>query len=142
MNAGIVAAFLSSCTWAVGISIYARLAADHNGSQVNATRALVAAPLFAVLLLLQAGGPAAAVRAFMAVPPAQIALLMASALSSFALADVLFLRSAVALGVPTALSIASTCPLWAALAGAVIRGERLSGPRLGGVLAVVMGTIL
>ncbi len=142
MNGAALAALLSSGTWAVGISVYARLARHHSGSKVNATRALVATPLFALYLLIESRGLTGSAAAIAAIGPARLGFLVLSVLTSFALGDVLFLRSANALGVPAAMSIASAYPLWAALGGVLFRHETLMPRRLGGVLAVVAGTVL
>ncbi len=142
MNAGAIAALLSSVTWAIAVTTYARLSFQHSGSAVNATRALVAAPLFAIVVLLECGGLAGAAQAVADLGSLRLGMLALSMLTSFALGDVIFMHSANALGVPAAMSIASAYPLWASLGGNVFRGERLSLLRMGGVLAVVAGTVV
>lgn len=134
---GPVSAFLSSCTWAVGTSVYARVSASAPVTAVIATRAVVAAPVL-VLAAVAVHGAAALVQ----VPATQLAYLALATLASYGLGDVLFLASARRLGVPGALAIGSTFPLWAALSGIVLLGEPAGPARLGGVVAVVLGTIV
>jgi DME family drug/metabolite transporter len=139
---GPLCAFLSSCTWAIGVSAYGRLARSHSGAAINTSRALVGLPLFLIASLGLAGGPADLAAQVAAVAPHKVGFLGLSILSSYALGDVLFLLSTRALGVPAALAIASTYPVWAAVAGVLFRGEALPAGRLAGVLTVVAGTVL
>src|SRR6185436_2182006 len=60
---------------------------------------------------------------------------------SYGLGDTLFLTSTHRLGVPAALAIASTYPLWAVIAGMVLFGEPAPASRIAGVAVVVVGTI-
>jgi uncharacterized membrane protein len=58
------------------------------------------------------------------------------------LADLTFLIATLKLGVPGALAISSTFPLWSALAGTLFRGEALTTQSLLGVVLVVLGSAL
>ncbi len=143
MNAlGPICAFLSSCTWAIGVSTYARLARTPDAAAINTTRAVVSGPLFLLLVLVGAGGAGEAAATAAAIPAEQLFFLGLSIAASYAFGDVLFLFATRHLGVPAALSIASCYPLWAALGGVAFRGETLGARRLVGVLTVVAGTIV
>lgn len=63
-------------------------------------------------------------------------------ISSYVLADALFMKAIQYLGLSTALSIASAYPFWSALWGWWVRGEALSAARLLGLVFVVMGSII
>src|SRR5581483_8845738 len=73
--------------------------------------------------------------------PRRALWLLASVVCSYALGDSLFFTAARRLGVSTALSIASTYPLWAAAAGALFAGERFGPARAAGTLLCVGGVI-
>ncbi len=131
---GLGSAFLSSVTWAVGSSVYSRLAREHSPYAVNFARSTTAFPLFAVIALLTG--------ASFALTPVQISWFALSVFSSYAFGDVLFLLSTRSLGIPGALAIASIYPVWSALAGVVLRGEQLSLLEAGGILLCISGVIL
>lgn len=139
--AGPLAAFLSSCAWAIGVAAYARLSAVFPAAAINTTRALIALPVFLLWSTLELGGLPAALTAVGSVDRTHQLWLLASIVTSYALGDVIFLRAANLLGISAALAIASIFPLWAALAGVLFRGEALTPLRFAGVLAVVAGTI-
>ena len=67
--------------------------------------------------------------------------LLASVVGSYAVGDALFLASARLLGVPVALAIASTYPLWSALAGIAFLGQSVGPAGLAGVGLVVAGVV-
>lgn len=137
---GPVSAFLSSVAWAVAATVYSRLSLKTNAFAVNVTRALFAFPCFLLAAVLP-DGPAHAFEAFRAVPGGNLFWLSMSVLGSYALGDALFFRSTHALGVPGALAIASTYPLWSALAGWLLRGERLGAAGVLGLVLVVGGVV-
>jgi drug/metabolite transporter (DMT)-like permease len=79
-------------------------------------------------------------------PPARVAWLLASGVATYAVADPLFLSAAQRLGTPRALAIASTFPLWSAVA-ALLTGEHLSwlkglgiGTAIAGICALHLAT--
>lgn len=110
-------AFLSSVTWAVGSAVYSRRARERSAFSVNFTRATIALPLFAVASFVVAGGIGEGLEAFAALRPAHVSWLFLSMAASYAVGDALFMWSTRSLGVPGALAIASSYPLWTALAG-------------------------
>jgi drug/metabolite transporter (DMT)-like permease len=67
--------------------------------------------------------------------------LLVSIVCSYALGDSLFLTASRRVGITTALSIASTYPLWAALWGTVVDRERLGPVRGAGMLLAVGGVM-
>jgi len=133
---GALAAFGSSCTWAYASARYAQASRDVGSTRVNLARAVVVVPIYAVAVAVGSGA-----HALDGVTPAGVAWLFASVLCSYGLADNLFFASARRLGVSTALAIASTYPLWAALVGATFSGERFGPARAAGTLLCVGGVI-
>ena len=99
-------------------------------------RASLSFPLFLAIALVQgsAGG-------LQDVTAGRAGWLLASVLGSYAVGDALFLASAQLLGVPVALAIASTYPLWSALAGWAFLGQSVGPTGLAGVGLVVMGVV-
>lgn len=132
---GPLASLTSSLTWAIGSAVYARLALRFGGLNVNFTRALLIFPLF-VLSSLIFDNP----RALLAELPAwRLGWLGLSMFCSYGFGDVVFFQATTRLGTPTALAIASSYPLWAALFGVVWLGEPLSPMRICGVLLCLLG---
>jgi drug/metabolite transporter (DMT)-like permease len=64
-----------------------------------------------------------------------------SVLCAYGFADNVFFAAARRVGITTALAIASSYPLWAAVVGVVWRGERFGAARMGGTLLCVGGII-
>ncbi len=133
---GPLGAFGSSITWAFASARYAQASRSVGGPRINLMRALVAAPTFVVITILVDGGNALA-----DVTAARAAWLLASILCSYAMADSVFLGAARRLGISTALSIGTVYPLWSAIYGAVVRGERFGPTRVLGVALCLGGVI-
>lgn len=138
MSLGPWCAFFSSITWAVGSTAYARVAATTAPSAINFTRALLALPLFLLVLASTSSGRSA----FAAVTMGHVGWLFVSMLMTYVIGDVVFLLSCIRIGVPAALAIASAYPLWAALAGWVWLHEQLPLAKLAAVCAVVCGVVV
>lgn len=136
MFLGPVAAFTASVTWAFATTRYSRASREVGSARVNLARAVVATSAFAVLRLLDGGG-----HPFAGLTPSAASWLLASIVCSYALGDSLFLTASRRVGVTTALSIASTYPLWAALWGTVIDREPLGAARGAGMLLAVGGVM-
>jgi drug/metabolite transporter (DMT)-like permease len=140
---GPLCALLSSFTWAAGTTGYSRLAREHSAFSVSFARGFVAFPLFvlAAILLpwLTAGSIKASVADFSQLGIHQVLWFFLSMICSYAFGDVLFLWSTRELGVPVALTIASSYPLLTAAGGALVLGEALSLPQLAGLLITVGG---
>lgn len=133
---GPLCAFLSAATWAIGGSLYSKLSLTHSSPSINFTRAMVAFPIFVICsvfisLKMQSN-------IFTAVTSDHVFWLLVSNVSSYALADVLFYASTRILGIPSALAIASSYPLLAALAAWAKDGQTLSTTNSMGLLIVVL----
>jgi len=108
---------------------------------VNFARALIAAPLFFIAVILITGGFGGAIAAFSAVKPVNLGWCALSMFASYGFGDVLFLWSTRSLGVPGALAIASSYPLWTAILGAA-RGEKITFVQVSGLILTVAGVVL
>jgi drug/metabolite transporter (DMT)-like permease len=134
--AGAVAALGSSCTWAYASARYALASRDVGSQRVNLARAVVVVPVYWIVTLAQTSG-----HALDGVTLRGTLWLLASTLCSYALGDNLFFTAARRLGTSTALSIASTYPLWAAAVGAIFGGEHFGPARALGTVLCVGGVI-
>lgn len=101
---------------------------------VNFMRASLSFPFFLVAAL--AMGPEGGLGQ---VTTARAGWLLLSVVGSYVVGDALFLSGATLLGVPVALAIASTYPLWSALAGWLFLGQSVGPAGLAGVVLVVAG---
>jgi drug/metabolite transporter (DMT)-like permease len=131
---GAVAAFGSSVTWAFASVRYSQVSRELGSVRVNLARASVVGPFYLVVALALHGPNFAAT---ISVGPAL--WLVLSVLCSYVIADGLFFSAARRVGIATALSIASTYPLWAVLVGVVFRGESFGAMRAIGTLLCVVG---
>lgn len=103
---------------------------------MNLTRASTVLPVFLVVALVTTHG-----RLLAGIDGTRAAWLALSVLCAYGFADNVFFASARRLGITTALAKASSYPLWAALAGALWRGERFGLPRAAGTALCVGGII-
>lgn len=71
--------------------------------------------------------------------PRALTILGLSTLCSYAFADSVFFAAASSIGVSSAMAIASTYPLWAALEGTLVEGEAFGPARAAGTLLCVLG---
>jgi drug/metabolite transporter (DMT)-like permease len=133
---GPAAAFGASVTWAYATARYARVSRDVGSARVNFARATVALPVFGLGELLLHGP-----RVQDGISSVRVAWLLLSVISSYALADSVFLTAARRVGVTTALSIASTYPLWAALWAVLFAGEPFGWQRAAGTCLAVGGVV-
>lgn len=139
---GPLCALASSFTWAIGITRYSALSKSFPAFTVNVSRAMVALPLFVLATFIQSGGYREGLASLGAVHLGSVGWFTLSMVSSYALGDLLFLMSTHSLGVPAALAIASSYPLWSALVAWVVRGEALGLSKMFGLFLVVGGTAL
>jgi drug/metabolite transporter (DMT)-like permease len=131
---GALGAFTASVTWAFASERYADAARTAGTVRVNLLRALSATALWLVGLGVVDGF--AALREVRA----ESALALAASIAcSYALGDGIFFRAAARLGVSAALAIATIYPLWAALYGALVRGEPFGPLRALGLLGCLGG---
>lgn len=134
---GPLGALASSFTWAAGTVVYSKLTRNHSPFTINLARALAATPFFILAIFL-----AGVWTDFEILTVGQVTWLTISIISSYAIGDVLFLMSTRTLDVPTALAIASSFPIWSALAGAIFLGEQLSPLRYGALILVVLSVMV
>jgi drug/metabolite transporter (DMT)-like permease len=129
---GAAAAVTASATWAYASTRYAIAAREVSPVRVNLTRMLMAWPVFVALGMLDGSlGRGLA--------PRNLGWLALSTFCSYAFADSLFFAAARRIGASSALAIASTYPLWAALKGTLVDGEAFGLFRALGTLCCVGG---
>jgi drug/metabolite transporter (DMT)-like permease len=133
---GAFAALASAALWAFASTHYALASRALGSARVNLTRATTVLPVFALVTLVSTHGHLAE-----DVTPVRAAWLGLSVLCAYAFADNLFFAAARRVGITTALAIASSYPLWAAVAGVLWRGERFGLLRAGGTVLCVGGVI-
>lgn len=138
---GAWAAFSASITWTIGTTIYSLLSKRYPPHAINTTRAVFGLVGFSMIASLQLGGVASVWHALQAVPAENAFWLCASVFGSFALGDVFFILALRSLGVPAALAISSSYPIWSALSAWVFRGEALSMMRVFGLLVTIGGVV-
>lgn len=131
---GALAALGSSVTWAYASARYAQASRDVGSQRVNVARAAVVLPLYLSIAFATRG-----THLFDGFTPGRVAWLAASMFCSYALADGLFFTACRRIGISTAMAIASTYPLWAALAGTVFYGEPFGPARAAGMVLCVAG---
>lgn len=143
---GPVCAFMSSVTWALGSAGYSRIARDHSAFAINLGRALIAFPLFLLAALgmtaLQTHSLSGALSAFDVLEARHFGWFGLSMLASYGLGDSVFLMSSRAIGIPAALTIASSYPLLTASWGALVHHEWLTVSQTVGLLITVAGVAL
>ena len=139
---GPLCALLSSVTWAIGSARYSLLSRSHSAFAVNFARGLFALPLFAAMAFVETGSWSGGLSAFAALRAPHLGWFALSMVASYGLGDVLFLSSTRILGIPTALAIASSYPLWTAGAARFFRGEQLAPLQGLGLALAVLGVIL
>lgn len=131
---GAAAALGSSVTWAFASTQYAKAAGRLGAPNVSLARALAVTPLFLLAALAFDGAGA-----FATVDAGRLAWLALSTMCSFGFADSVFFTAARDAGASRALAVASTYPVWTAIASAIWLGEALPVVRLGGIAVCVAG---
>ncbi len=139
---GALCAFGSSFTWAVGSATYSRLNRNYSAFSVNFTRAAVACPLFIFAAFLVSGGIEGGLFEYKNIRLSHCGWLTLSMVVSYGLGDVLFLKSARFLGVPGALAIGSSYPIWTVLVGFLYAGERITRFQILGLLVTFLGIVM
>lgn len=138
---GPIFSFLSSCTWAYGSANYSKLSRVYRAFDVNFTRALFALPCFVIAVFVVHGGFVGGVEAYRMMDAERAGWLALSILASYAIGDILFMNSTIALGVPGALAIASGYPILTALVGEIREGQAMHGPQWLGLFLSIAGII-
>ena len=139
---GPLSAFLSSVTWAWGSAYYSRLSLVYTAFAVNFARALIGLPLFILAVFIEGGSIQGGLQLFGALEGRHFFWLTLSMISSYGLGDVCFYWSSYTLGVPGALAIACTYPIWTTLAGAIWHHEIPTFLQWSGLFLTVAGVIL
>jgi drug/metabolite transporter (DMT)-like permease len=134
---GLGAALASSLTWAVGVIAFTPLSKRHPAYIINLHRIMLALPAFLAILLLRGD----LVASFSVITWHHFVWALVAVFASYAFGDVLFLMAAKRIGAPAALAIASTYPVFSALAGWAFRGEALAPSKYLGIAVVIVGTI-
>lgn len=134
---GPLCALGSSVTWAFASGKYAERAEEFGGVRINFARALFALGGWAAWLVLSGEGAGLA-----GLDAPRAAWLAVSIVCSYVLGDGVFYAAARRAGVSSALAVATVYPLWAALYGALARGEPLGPLRLAGLAGAVLGVAL
>jgi drug/metabolite transporter (DMT)-like permease len=134
---GPMAAFGSSVTWAWATIGYSQLAKHNSAFAVSFVRSLVGLPLFLLATLIFSG-----LNDFANVSSGHIGWFALSSFASYGFADALFLFSTRSLGVPGALAITATYPLFTALFGYFFRSETLNAMQVFGLLITIAGVIV
>jgi len=133
---GAFAAVASAALWAFASTRYAQASRAVGSARVNLTRATTVLPLFFVVALVTTRGHLLA-----GIHGARAAWLALSVFCAYGFADNVFFAAARRVGITTALAIASSYPLWAALVGTLWRGEHFGAVRACGILLCVGGII-
>lgn len=139
---GPVAALLSSCTWAIGSTTYSKLARDHRPFDINYSRAILAVPFFILVIVLMNSGLTGAYDAIRNVSAANVTWLSISVVASYAVGDLFFLWSSIALGPPSALAIASSYPILITLIGVFFDDQQLRAVQWTGLFLSISGVAL
>jgi drug/metabolite transporter (DMT)-like permease len=136
---GPLAAFASSLTWTLGSIVYSKMTEKHPPYAINFMRALCAFPICFAIMYFENG---AGLLSFLGSLSLETwGWLFISTIASYGFGDFLFFWSAGAIGVPSALAIASSYPLWSALAGWLFQNQALSQLSMLGLFLVVSGVV-
>ena len=139
---GPLCAFGSSVTWSVGSTVYSRLSKEYSAFSVNFARALIALPCFILTTFIVSGGMPEGILNYSSVREGQCGWLALSMFASYGIGDACFLWSSRSLGVPAALALASSFPIWTVLAGYLLNGDSLSIRQGLGLLITLLGVVL
>lgn len=135
---GELAAVTAAIMWAVGSILFGRLGRDGVPAGVmNLGKLLVAGSALALTALWRTGHVVP-----LDAPVSALALLAVSGVVGLTVGDTAYFGSMIALGVPRAILLLSSAPVFAALGGFLWLHERLDGRALGGMLLVFMGIAL
>jgi drug/metabolite transporter (DMT)-like permease len=140
---GPLAAFCSSLTWVVGSSAYTHLSRKYVPGVINFNRALIALPLFLLVVAIDRHSALSALTTLDAAGlGARASWLALSMTASYVVGDSLFLYASLSLGFSAAQAIAAVYPLWATLAAILHHDEPLSLGRALGLCTAVLGVVM
>lgn len=136
----LAALFVSLC-WPFAAHVWSETAKRRTPVAVNLVRVMVGMPVYLAISFAY-GAPDGQwfhVGEWADVRWINVMWLSASVFCTFALADVLFLRSVNRIGLPLAVAITSCYPVWSAVTGVLFLGQWLDTSEWAGLLAVVAG---
>lgn len=137
MLLGEAAALGAAATWAVGSYLFGRIGkGGMPAGAMNLGKLSSATVLFAATLLVAKG------RLLPTAAPDMLALLGVSGVIGLSLGDTAYFTAITTLGVRRALLLLSTAPVFAALGGAALLGERLGLREALSIAAVLAGVML
>jgi drug/metabolite transporter (DMT)-like permease len=137
-----VAALLASLFWAIGSAQYSKLTQHHSAFSVNFTRAFIALPFFLVATIIAAGGFGVALEMVRALEFVHLQWAGLSILACYGIGDVAFLVAATYVGLPAALALASTAPVWTVLVSSFVDKTPILIHQGIGLLVTVAGVIV
>jgi drug/metabolite transporter (DMT)-like permease len=103
---------------------------------------MIALPLFVITAFIVSGGFQEGLQHFQQVRASHWGWFSLSMLASYGLGDVLFLWSTRSLGVPGALAIASSYPIWTLLAGYFLENEAITRSQSFGLVVTLCGLMV
>jgi drug/metabolite transporter (DMT)-like permease len=125
----------------VASAVYSPLAARYTPSAVNLARASISFVLFAAWVVIEAFLVGRGLEVFAGLTAGRAGWLVLSIVGGLGLADAFFWLSTRSLGVPIAMALASTYPLWSALFGWAFLGQALDPMQVAGLILVVGGVV-
>jgi drug/metabolite transporter (DMT)-like permease len=128
-------ALLAAAAWAVGSVLFARIGRGTSPLAMSMGKSVFAG------VLLTATGAALGLGSFSAAPIAYVWLL-ASALAGITIGDTAYFGAIVRIGVPRAIILLSSAPIFAAVLGAVFLDEHLGVRGAGGIAVTLSGIAL
>lgn len=134
---GALSAFAASFTWALGTVFYSKLLQKYPSPLINSSRTLISFLIFAALATSIVGWNMHS--GWEVLGAKNLYWSIASVVSSYALGDVVFFAASMRLGVPVALTIASTYPLWSAIAGYFLTAQPLALEKCLGMSLAIIG---
>ncbi len=134
---GPLGAFGASVTWAWASVGYARVAQNHSAFAVNFARAAIGLSLWILATLLTTG-----ISSYSQATLSHVGWFSLSAVASYGFADALFLFSTRSLGVPGALAVTATYPLWTSLFGLLFKNEYLTLTQICGLFLTIIAVVV
>ena len=135
MGSGELAALAAALTWAIGSLLFARIGRTVPPGAMNLGKLVAAGGLLALTHLLISS------KAFVpaGVPSSALMLLALSGIAGLTIGDTAYFGAIVALGVPRAILLLSSAPVFAAVFGWVWLGERLDLRAVSGIALTLSG---
>ena len=137
MPLGELSALAAAATWAIGSLLFARIGKRVSPGAMNLGKCLAAAVLLSLVRVALAPsiGP-------IRLSGAIVLPLAVSGLVGLTIGDTAYFGAIAALGVPRAILILSSAPVFAALGGVLFLGERVGGREAGGIALTLAGIAL